>query len=334
MQQIRTMKKNVNFSAFRGVFVSIFLLFCTVGVESALGQGAVMVLQNGSLPTSLNPGASGISGTYKADALMRQQWVGFSGAPRTTYLGVSGEFKFLKNFHGLGVQVMHDKIGVFTNLNLTADYSYHIELDKGVLGLGLRAGVLNVAFDASSLKTSVEGMEDDYHQENDAALQGSEDSSTKFDVGVGAFMQTADSYVGLSLLHLTAPQLETKTGTRIKRKPLLAAQLGRILNRTSSLVFEPRYTFITDFTSMQMDMLLNATYKGKFGGTVGYRLQDAIILGVFCNLSMGLYVGYDYEICANRLHVGNSGTHEVAVSYKFNVDVEKRDKRYRSVRLL
>lgn len=49
---------------------------------------------------------------------------------------------------------MQDKVGAATTLTLNAAYSYHIYLDKGMLGLGARFGVYNVKFDASDLSTS------------------------------------------------------------------------------------------------------------------------------------------------------------------------------------
>ena len=285
-------------------------------------------------PIVVNPGAAGKSGAYEAGAGYRKQWSGFEGSPSTTILSVDGELKFLNNFHGVGAGVFYDKVGPLTTMNIHGDYSFHIELDKGLLGLGVRLGAINVAFKTSDLSPSVSGGENDYHQSSDEALDGNDDSATAFDAGVGAFYQSDRSFLSLSILHLDAPTAELKSGAKVKAKPLLTVGAGRKLGGSGSMNFEPRIFMKSDFSSMQMEFSGVVNIKKMAAVGMGYRIQDAIFFVLGVNLSNGLNVGYTYDLCLSKLSRYTSGSHEVVASYTFNIDVEKRTKRYKSVRIL
>lgn len=316
------------------VFLIIFILFCNLSYETCTAQNEIQISGVGNLPVVVNPGAVGSSGAYKAIAAYRTQWVGFEDAPSTTVLGVDGEVKFLKNFHGVGVNVFYDEIGAFTNMNINLNYSYHLELNDGLLGLGMRVGVLNVAMSTSDLRPSVDGLEDDYHQSDDMALQGEDDSATGLDIGLGAFYQTKRGYLSFSILHVNAPTVEMKSGTEITFKPVMTFGAGRQYKWMSELVFEPRCFIKTDFSTVQVDISGSLNIRKIMTAGIGYRLQDAIFFQLGANLSNGLFVGYNYEVGTSKLSSYNSGTHEIAVGYTFNIDIEKRTKRYKSVRLL
>lgn len=316
------------------VFLIIFILFCNLCCETCTAQNEFQISGVGSLPSVVNPGAVGNSGSYKAIVAYRAQWVGFEDAPSTTVIGVDGEVKFLKNFHGIGANVFHDKIGAFTNMNINLNYSYHLELNDGMLGLGMRIGALNVAMNTSDLRTSVDGMEDDYHQSDDMTLSGEDDSATGLDVGLGAFYQTKRGYLSFSLLHANATKVEMKNGAVVKFKPVMTLGAGRQYKWNSDNVFEPRCFVKTDFSTLQMDVSGCLQIRKVAVVCIGYRLQDAVFFQLGANLSNGLFVGYYYEVGTTKLASFNSGTHEISVGYTFNLDIEKRTKRYKSVRLL
>lgn len=327
-------KKNARFGALNSVILLFFVLICNMTGTVLWAQNDITMSQCTAIPSLLNPGSAGRTGTYQAVGAFRKQWVGIKGAPQTSFLNVNGEVAFLKNFHGIGAIVTHDAEGALTTMNIAADYSYHIELDKGMLGLGLRAGVLNTAFNASDLSTTVDGLEDDYHQSSDPLLLGSDESATAFDAGFGAFFQSSKSYLGFSILHLTAPKMEMNSGATIKRRPLMDLCAGRKLRESTTLGFEARANLLTDFSSTEIDVALLANLKSKVTVGVGYRLQDAVFFQVGANLSSALFVGYDYDLCVTDFRTRTSGSHEIVLAYTFSVDVERRTKRYKSVRIL
>ena len=322
------------FCCLKGVLLMFFTLICISECQLCYAQNEMQYGGTANLPIIVNPGSAGKSGAVEAIGAFRKQWTGFKGSPQTTLLSVDAEVKFLGNFHGVGASVYNDTDGPLTTMNINASYSYHIDLSKGLLGLGLRVGVMNVAFKLSDLKPSVDGGENDYHQSSDMALQGSDSSGSAFDAGVGAYYQSDASYVGFSLLHVNAPSVELNSGAKIKSRPLMTVGASRKLETTGTVSFEPSMFFKTDFASWQMEVIGAADFRKVFSAGLGYRLQDAIFFPFWVNLSNGLRVGYTYDLCVSALHRYNGGSHELAASYTFNIDVEKRNKRYKSVRIL
>ncbi len=317
----------------KSVLLLFFILICTLNGQEVVAQNEMQFSGYANMPIMVNPGAAGKTGNWNAVGAFRKQWVGFDGAPQTTVLSIDGEVAFLKSFHGLGVSVFHDKSGALTTMNINANYSYHIELSKGQIGIGARLGAINTAFKVSDLSATVDGAETDYHQSSDMVLEGSDDSSTAFDIGLGAFYQSNESYASLSLLHVNYPKMTMKSGSEIKVRPLLTLGAGRKLG-SGQISIEPRLFFKSDFSSWQLEMSGNADIGKRVTFGIGYRVQDAIFFLLGINLSNGMYVGYTYDLCVSELHRYNSGSHEVGVSYTFNIDVEKRTKRYKSVRIL
>lgn len=321
-------------SYLRCTLLAIFILFCNLCCIPMVAQNEMQLSGFSNTPTILNPASAGNIGSIKAMGIYRKQWVGFENSPSTTVLGIDSEVKFLKSFHGIGAMVVYDQIGVFTNMLINANYSYHIELDKGLLGLGARVGVVNVAFNPSELHATVAGMENDYHQESDEAIQGEDDSATQLDVGLGAYFQSKKSVLSLSVLHISSPKIEMKSGAEITYKPVITFGASRQIIQKNNWRAETTLNAKTDFSSFQMEMNLAATIKDKVYSAIGYRIQDAIFFQVGANLSNGLFVGYNYDLNISKLHKYNSGTHEIAVTYRFDINVEKRNKRYKSVRIL
>ncbi len=330
-------RKIKRFSTTKRAYLIYFSLICNLYYGKTYAQNEVMFSNTFALPTIVNPGAAGRSGLIDATAGFRQQWVGFDDAPSTFFLTADVELKFLKNFHGVSVAALQDKEGsAFKKLNLFAAYSYHIYLDKGLLGIGARFGVFNVETEVSSLSTSVTNITDDYHQASDDALTDADDSQSAFDVGVGAFYQNNVSYLSLSALHLTAPDIELgNNGSRYKIRPTVHFAAGRLLGRDLKVrSLEPRFALRSDFASLQLDMSLNVNIRQSFWFGLGCRPQDAMIFALGVKLKNGLDLTYSYDLSLSKLKRYNSGSHEIVARYSIDFDRVKPTKRYKSVRIL
>ncbi len=327
--------KNVMFLRAARFLSAFFSLICALFGGDARAQGEPQFSGSFALPSVQNPAAAGCSGAATATAAFRQQWVGFEGAPRQFLLAADFEAAFLRNFHGLGVTAAQDKVGALTNLNLAASYSFHIYLDKAVLGLGAKFGVYNVKFETGGLRTSPSDLPDGYHQEADDALSGADDTRSAFDAGLGGFFQSEASFLSLSVAHLTAPDIELGSGARVNVRPVLALAAGRLLGRDVKVrSFEPRMTLMTDFASWQVEMMANFNFNRSFWAGMGARLQDAMLFAAGVRLRNGLDIAYAYDLGLSRLRRYNSGSHEIAARYSFDFDRQKPTKRYKSVRIL
>ncbi len=327
--------KKERFSAVKCAISIFFSLLCTLYCELAHSQNEVQFSGSFAMPLATNPGAAGRSGQVDATAAFRQQWVGFKGSPTQFFLAADMEVKFLKNFHGIAAVALQDKSGVVTTLNLFGTYSYHIYLDKGILGIGTRLGVYNIKFEGSDLSTVAASLTDNYHQQSDESIDGLDDSQSAFDVGLGAFYQSELSYLSLSMLHLTAPELEMDNGAIYNIRPVLTLGMGRLLGQDVRVrSFEPRFAMRTDFASLQMELSLNVNLHQRVWFGVGLRPQDAVIFGVGVRLRNGLDLSYDYDLTTSKIIRYSSGSHEIVARYSFDFDRTKPTKRYKSVRIL
>lgn len=326
---------NVRFCSIKRALLAIFSLICTPTTEVASAQNEPNYTGSASLPSVVNPAAAGASGMASATAAFRQQWVGFDDAPQVMLIAADMQVSFLRNFHGIGILAVQDKTGAMTNINLAAAYSFHIYLDKGILGLGARFGAVNAKFSASSLHTAPADIQDGYHQETDPLIDGNDDSQTAFDAGLGAFYQSENAFLSVALQHLTAPTLTLKSNARINVRPLLTVNAGRLLGKDVRIrSFEPRVALMTDFASWQLELSAAFNCNKFFWFALGARIQDALLAQTGVRLRNGLDLAYAYDLSLSKLKRYNSGSHEIIARYSFDFDRQKPDKRYKSVRIL
>ena len=90
-------------------------------------------------PLTINPAFAGNRGVMNIAAFYRKQWVGIKGAPETVSLTLDAPVANDKI--GLGLLIINDKIGVTKENQFNTNYAYKIEMGKGVLSLGLGAGI-------------------------------------------------------------------------------------------------------------------------------------------------------------------------------------------------
>jgi type IX secretion system PorP/SprF family membrane protein len=84
----------------------------------------------------------------------------------------------------------------------------------------------------------------------------------------------------------------------------------------------------------QYDLNVSVVYLDKMWGGLSYRYQDAIVVMGGVELASGLKVGYSYDITTSQLAKVSNGSHEIMIGYTFDLSLEKRVKKYKSVRFL
>ena len=110
-----------------------------------------------ALQSYYNPATSGLDGKLSVQGACSMQMVGFENAPTTIYVGVDMPVFFLGPRHGIGVGMVNDKIGLFSNKRFYLQYAYHQPLWGGKLSIGLRPGMLNESFDGSKVDATDPG---------------------------------------------------------------------------------------------------------------------------------------------------------------------------------
>ena len=311
--------------------LNIAFLFLVLILQPVLSQQDPLSSHYMFNTMTYNPGVAGTSGMICATALNRQQWVGFDGAPSTTIFNVSAPVSIFKIRSGVGLMVESDNIGFDKDINLSAVYSYLMDLGQGKLGIGLNLGMLN-----KTLTPAWQIPSGDTHTppSGDPLIPENKESFVAFDAGLGLYFKAEKYYAALSVTHLNQPKIKfTKGLPYISRHYYLTAGYTLQLPNPSLELIPSVFTFsdgkVTQFTVTSL-----VRYNKKVWGGVSYRAGDALIGIVGIELYNGIRLGYAYDFTISDIRKNSSGSHEFMVNYCFDLSLGKSTMKYKSIRFL
>lgn len=311
---------------FKKIFTLIGVFLC--GLQAVRAQYDVSFSHYFDLEPSFNAAAVGkqskinITGAYALDM------AGFEHNPRTMYVAADMPLYFLKAYHGVGVQLMNDKIGLFNHKRLAVQYAYKHALLGGTVSVGVQAGLLSENFDGTKL---------DPEDASDPALIGSEVSGSGLDLGLALYYMHGPWYVGVSGQHLNGPLIELgdRNELQIDRTYYLTGGYN-IKLRNPFLTIKPSVLVRTDGTAYRADITGRLVYtneKRTLYGGVSYSPTNSVTFLVGGSFH-GVVVGYSYELYTSAIGPGN-GSHELFVGYQLDVNLVKKGRnRHQSVRIL
>lgn len=319
--------------------VVLLLLF---GGSNASAQNELMLTQQWALPTFYNPANTGNTDFLRIRAGTRLQWIGIQNAPRSFFGTADSPFQFGKTRVGVGVAIMQESLGLFSNLNLGLQLSYKLNLKKwGVLSIGVQPAYYNSRFRGSDV---VLPDNDDYHQGQDTAIPTQDLSGNHFDLSAGISLSHKYFTVGLSCLHVMSPKINlTREGsetteteeyqTELPRALYLVAN-GNIPLKNTLFELQPSLLVTSDFSGFAAEAEMRATYNKFITFGLAYRWQDAIgvtIGGEFKNF----FLGYAYEYPLSGINKASSGSHEIVAGYSLKLDFSGKNRnRHRSIRIM
>lgn len=277
---------------------------------------------------SFNPASAGKQTKLNVVAAYALDMAGFEHNPQTAFASADVPFYALKSYHGVGLQFMNDKLGLFTHTKLSTMYSYKFKLFGGNMGIGANVGLLSEDFDGSKL---------DVEDSSDPAFSTSQISGNAVDIGVGIYYSHKYWYAGLSAQHVTAPlvQLGDNNELQIDRTYYLTGG-GNIRFRNPFITIKPSFLVRTDGTSWRGDITGRLVYNNN-GKTMycGFGYSPTISATVLVGGSFhGIVLGYSYEIYTSAINPGN-GSHELFIGYQHDINLVKKGKnKHKSVRIL
>jgi type IX secretion system PorP/SprF family membrane protein len=319
----------------------IIALFVLIILGSRLiAQQEYQVTHNMFNKLPVNPGYAGISNAICANLIVHQQWNGFKDdegnkvAPQTNIVSVDGKVNLLRG--GIGLSVIQDQLGFYKNTNLELDYSYHMDLSEGQLGLGVQIGFYNNTLDFSKFLPVDAG---------DPLLNGisSTEKNMMVELGLGAFYYQDNAYLGASTARLIQNKKSiastTNSDTYINFKRHYFFTGGYKIELPNYPMFEINPSFFTksDFAATQLDINTLVKYNNKFWGGISYRgnfTGKNIINGVAFMAGVKIreiHVGYAYDLSIKSI---KKGGHEIVAGYCFNLNIEKSPEGYKNVRFL
>ncbi len=305
----------------------IVIVLCLTGM-TAQAQYDPIFSHYWAMEPSFNPAAVGKQNKLNVVGDYALAMAGYEHNPRTMYIGADMPFYFAKSYHGVGLSLINDDIGLFTHQRISAQYAYRFKMFGGRLALGLQGGVLIENFDGSKL---------DLEDSSDPAFTSSEVSGNHFDLGVGMYYTHGRWYVGLSAQHITAPTIELGETNEIKVDPTYYFTAGYNIKLRNPFLTIPTSAIVRyDGNDYRADVGARLVYtndkKILYGG-LAYSPSHSVtatIGGTF----HGINVGYSYEMYTSGIKPGN-GSHELFVGYQTDINFEKKGRnKHKSVRYL
>ena len=271
-----------------------------------------------------NPAFVGTDGTICFNALYRQQWVSFPGAPKTGVFAFNMPVNLLGGM-GVGLYFANDQLGFMASnaVRLAAAKHFVIGENGGLLSVGLDAGVFQQKINGTFIAPQTL---------NDPAIPTNTLTNSPAlnklvpDIGFGLYFTMPNKmYVGISTSHIAAQTLQGQqksgnTGYNLtfdmaRHYYIVAGYTFSFQGGDHNII--PNLKIKTDAATTQVDMNLTYMLQKKFWLGVTYRLQDAVAPMLGFQFPFGLKVGYSYDVTLSKIKGYSSGTHEVMLGYCF-----------------
>ena len=225
-----------------------------------------------AMEPSFNPASVGKEAKLNVAGAYSLQLAGFENNPKTMYVAADMPFYAVGSYHGVGVQLLNDEIGLFSHKRLSVQYAYQKRLLGGKLSAGVQVGMLGETFDGSKVE-----LGDD---PDDPAFASSSVNGTGLDLSAGVYYVARNWYVGLSALHLNSPVVA--------------------IGETNELSIDPTYYFTAGYNirltyspTNSVTVLIGGNFHGIHLGYSYEIYTSAINVG---NGSHELFVGYQTEV--------------------------------------
>ena len=203
-----------------------------------------------------NPAGAGASKKMHIFAAYSNQLTGFENNPKSMLFNLDTPLTMLKGDHSVGVGILNDQAGMFTNQHLFLNYAFAMNLLDGRLAVGAQVGLLNEKFDPSGI---ILGQES-----NDPAFPTSTANGNKMDFGAGVLYQHKYFQAGVSALHINAPLIFLGEKNQMQIDPFynFLAE-GNIPLKNSLITIQPSLFVMTDLVSYRADITAKGNYKYK-----------------------------------------------------------------------
>ena len=287
--------------------------------------------------TYYNPAVAGELSAIRLSLGSRMQWVDFKHAPMTFYFTADMPYRLLEQRVGLGVKAEFERIGLYTNTRIGAQLAWKRKIGRGYFSVGVQPGIFSQTFRGNEVIMP----EDDAHQGNDEAIPKQDVSGTAFDANVGVYYTHPRYWVGLSVTHVTSPNIELKVSREsvdyyefnVSRSYYFMAG-GNIPINNTLFEIQPSGMFAASKNVWTAQVAARMRYNRMLSIGAGYRWKDAVTAFIGVDLK-DAYIGYAYDYPVSAISKATFGSHEVFVTYRVKIDSNEKNKnKQKGVRLM
>ncbi len=309
----------------KGIVLASALMLATMGARA---QYDPYFSHYFDMQPSFNPAAAGKEAKLNITGTYAMSMAGFENSPQTMVFSGDMPFIALKNVHGVGLQLMSDKLGLFSHQRISLQYALRKKLGNGWLSVGVQPGIITEKFNGSSV---------DLIDETDPVFSKSDIDGNTFDLAAGIYYAGKNWYAGISAQHLTSPTVLLGETNELKidgtyyltggmdfqlRNPLMKVATSAVV-RTDGVAYRGDITGRLIYNYQGRMFYAGATYSPTNSVT-------ALVGGQF----QGVTIAYSFEIYTNGISFRN-GSHEIFLGYQMDVNLSKKGKnRHQTTRTL
>jgi type IX secretion system PorP/SprF family membrane protein len=294
-------------------------------ILSALLLGAEMIAQQSPLSESyfmdkytLSPSYAGNQNIKYLFLGYRSDWTGIEGGPMTFRLSFND---VLMQNAGYGAKIVFDKAGIFSQLYISASYSYNLKVadDHHVL-FGISAGVYHNSINL------YEYYNDPDYNIDPALIQEDISSKLKFMSDVSVLYSWKDLEIGGLFSNITFGNA-TYEDVNLKYNPLSNFQVH------ASWLY--RITEIWDVTPIllvrggryvktQFEIAAQVAWQKRIMASIVFRDPGILGVGIGANIDKGLKLYYNFNFATN-INMGIFNNHEITLGFNIFEYLGKKD---------
>jgi type IX secretion system PorP/SprF family membrane protein len=308
----------------------VFILLIFLIGPALLGQQLPLFSQYLYNKYLLNPAVAGSDGYTSVSLTAREQWVGYSGAPRT--FSFSWQTRMLKKSFilkqtkvkkqvyrpksdgkvGFGAYVFSDKNGLIQRTGFQVAYSYHMWLQKSTqLSFGL-------AFTGYYYK--IDEKQINFEDPNEPWLNNDLRRGIFVpDLTFGTYLLNDKYSIGFSADQLS--EAAAKIGGPAYKNFSMSRQYYLFgsydFGMGASTIIQPSFLLkMSEQLKPQADIGATYIYNQGFWAGLAYRTSGALIANIGVKYQ-NMFFGYAYDYTLQEIQTITYGTHEITIALKF-----------------
>jgi type IX secretion system PorP/SprF family membrane protein len=308
----------------------ITILAILLSASAAFGQQLPVYSQYLYNKFLINPAVAGSDGYTSVNLTAREQWIGYTGAPRT--FSVSMQTRMMKRSYilkqtsvkrqiyrpksdgkvGLGGYVFSDKNGLIQRTGFQLSYAYHMWVQKGTqwsMGLSL-----------TGYHYKINDSEINFEDPNEPWLNNNLRRGMFVpDLTFGTYLLNAKYSFGFSadqLLQASAKIADNAYANfKMNRQYYLFGSYDFARGRT--VIIQPSFmVMMSQQYKPQADIGATYIYNQDFWCGLAFRTSGALIANVGVKYE-NIFIGYAFDFTLSEIQRVTYGTHEITFALKF-----------------
>jgi len=257
----------------------------------------------------LNPAISSLGNNLKI--LHRNQWTGFQGAPKTTFISYQSSFFHKKDLKSVSISsiggfIQNEKMGAFRNFKAKFSYSYSFLINSRLrVSFGSYIGLQQLGIDVTSM---------DLFDSNDPVLDISKTSYMFPDFSMGLLISNKNNFFGFSIKQLFENNWNNLFRSNLSKNKASFILMGGKKIKLYNYTFSP--TIMTTFTGKIRPVFLlgfQAEYKEIFAFGLYVKNENLFSSQMRINISKKIQLSYAHDLFISTFSNSNLNSSEIMI---------------------